>query len=1533
MKVIGIVVAWAMCALLALILLLVPLARHADRRGQPGLLSNAVAKLRRLSLPALLALAAAFGGSVAYSGKTNGVQNLPPRPMLQLPAPTPPSIFDYPRTVTDSRAASGFALVGVGTNETFTFDPPACAEACADWRALGSFSRWTHVSPTNFAFPFGGTNATTFTFVPGGVAEFAGGADAPRVAPFEAKMGIAPERYWDSLGVTSRFWTATSPSNTFLATWQGALLGRRADRPVDVQLEFFPDGGFDYRYDLSRLASDGDLADARVGAWNAGGGETYSIPHRNLTSARWRPVVPEDALNPDRDNDGVTTVDELFFLGTDPGNPDSDFDGLSDGQELTLGLNPLDPYSNGGIYSDGFALKIGDLNPLANPPDSDYTYYEHVVYSGTTNGTVSIPESTAASAVLEVSTSGTGTGDLVVGMQALPLVGGAPTVYIPVPRGNRLAVRLRRRTGALSAFVGSADFAIGEMPGDMDGDPSGWICFPRTRPVPEIACIHDLCERKITVRIDPGPGAPGLSCLWWGSAAVAASNHADGVSATLTGNFDARHTARVWYELVHPQYLFGDSYLPQSVRFCPRPEDADDEPEDEPIDEPDPDTHGDNDDLYGDKNEETNPPCDCCDHCGRCSCHAGEAPSGVSDPVSPEPPDPEDPPSPDCPVHNCPYSECYELHGDAAPRTVTLPNSTHVLKIGRVPSVDAVALTVPGGAVNCCPCSDHRTNYVGLAYKSGHLAVKGADGLDFWMSETNCTVYVGGLTPTCAAAGAPLAFVTNGAISVRRNYATLGVDIDTPNETVETLNTLNPMFGIPATVCTNVSRAAGIDLVTRVRLAAGAVTLTAGGGAFQAWLDRSNTGQAPLLLVDGTTRPTVTMSLAKWRSLAHLTGEENEARTRVLLTSAAPGPRTLTYSFSAGGALNDSVMQNITFVNPPLLPDYNRDGAIDAQDVTNGVVGRVFRFWTNKDVWREDDAWGEYRDYDMAMGTSVTNCSDSVVNGRNDLVNLLPLAVRAGPFLSAWGNAATIKVRSVNGGVGRLRRCYSNASHDGALDFVKSDVQTAGSSPEPLRSAALGMLGQGGDVLSDVGVGGVSSGFVLLEASDGSFSDAVELVVEIGGQKVYAYTPPVSFCDVDGMYRWRNIRPDSACVDTFSPEGNDGPPGRPDGECDGTHLVFLHGYNVNEREARVWARAVFKRLWWAGMESMFTAVAWHGDDGQTTFAYHVFTPDYQRNVEHAFASASNLAATVNSLPGRKFMMAHSLGNMLVSAARQDHGLQYEKYFMVNAAVPVEAYDAVNGVTESSRAKLTPSAWVGYPQRLRAAGWHTLPPEGDVRRGLTWKGRFANVSGTVNYYSSEDEVLKCDDGANHHPYQREFAWYNQERYKGVKSLIQNVIDYGRNEGGWAFNPAYDVEVTETIPAPAGSPQPTQTITYYRHANAGEMTNVTDMALIATPFFGPFADNSICSTNGPVVVSAALRAQLLADAIPAESLPAGFSEVTDWNSSLKRNFNMSEFKDNINLIAKALRPWKHSFFLQVPYMVVHGLFENIINKVKE
>ena len=1056
----------------------------------------------------LLALAVAC---TALCGKnTNGVQNLPPRPVLQLPAPTPPSILDYPRTITAARVASGIALVGVGTNETFTFDPPTNAVVSDDWRMHGSASRWTDVTPANFNFPFGGTNATTFTFLPGGVAYLAGGADAARLLPFGAEMGVAPERLWERLGVTSRLWTATSSSNTFLATWQGALLDRRADSPVDVQVEFFPDGGFDFRYDLSRCGATA-LPDVRVGAWNAGGGEIYSVPHRNLTSARWRPVMPEDGTDPDRDNDGVTTVDELFFHGTDPGNPDSDFDGLSDGQEIALGLAPLDPYSNGGSYSDGFATVLGGEDPLACPQGSEYTIYEHVVYSGTTNGTVSVPESTASSAVLEVSVSGTGTGDLVVGGVVLPLVAGAPVACISVPRGDRLAVRVRRRTGSLLVSLDSEDFAIGEMPGRAGGDPSGWICFPRVAPDPAVACIHDLCERKIAVRIDPGPGAAGLSCLWWGTDAVSASNHADGVSATLTGNFDAHCTALVMYTLDHPLRLLGTGSFWQAVRFCPRPADADDEPNEYPHYESGPDAPGENDDLYGTADAEVGVGCLCCDHCGSCTCHAGEAPPDTSGPVPED--NPGAPPA-TCPEHNTPYAACAELHEDDAPRTVAAPLSTHVLTVGRTPSVDAIALTVPTDAVNCCPCPHHRTNYAGVAYKSGHLSVQTSSGEEFERSETDCTVYVRGLTPTYPATGAPLAFVTNGAVSVRRNYAVLGVDIDTPQRTAGTLNSLSPSFGVPATVCTNVSRAVGLDLVTRVRLAAGAVTIAAGGGAFRVWLDRSDRELPPLLLVGGETRPTLTMSLAKWRLLAGLTGDENKARTRVILTSAAPGARTLTFSFTAGGALADSVTQRITFVRPPLRFDITRDGSIDDGDAAAWHDGRTFYYWVNEDRFS-----GDRIDEGFNL---VPNAWDFTVNGTFDLVNFFPVALDLSAFTSAWQNRVTYTVKPKWGSVNTFNYCFADVPWNRAGSIQTTNVTTTAN--QVLSSASLTALSSEGHELPYAFLTSFSenSGLMVCEAK--SEYSSLQIDVKAGETVLYRYYAPMTILPVKQMYNWYNFR-------------------------------------------------------------------------------------------------------------------------------------------------------------------------------------------------------------------------------------------------------------------------------------------------------------------------------------------------------------------------------------------------------------------------
>ncbi len=74
-----------------------------------------------------------------------------------------------------------------------------------------------------------------------------------------------------------------------------------------------------------------------------------------------------DPNDPDFDDDGLDDGDELAF-GTDPDDPDTDDDGVDDGEEIDLGLNPLAPDSDEDEVDDGEEIALG-LNPLS--PDSD----------------------------------------------------------------------------------------------------------------------------------------------------------------------------------------------------------------------------------------------------------------------------------------------------------------------------------------------------------------------------------------------------------------------------------------------------------------------------------------------------------------------------------------------------------------------------------------------------------------------------------------------------------------------------------------------------------------------------------------------------------------------------------------------------------------------------------------------------------------------------------------------------------------------------------------------------------------------------------------------------------------------------------------------------------------------------------------------------------------------------------------------------------------------------------------------------------
>jgi len=80
-------------------------------------------------------------------------------------------------------------------------------------------------------------------------------------------------------------------------------------------------------------------------------------------------AIGTDPHNPDTDGDGLNDGDEVTG-GTDPLNPDSDEDGLNDGDEATEGTDPVNPDTDGDGLTDGEEIAEG-TDPLDPDPDGD----------------------------------------------------------------------------------------------------------------------------------------------------------------------------------------------------------------------------------------------------------------------------------------------------------------------------------------------------------------------------------------------------------------------------------------------------------------------------------------------------------------------------------------------------------------------------------------------------------------------------------------------------------------------------------------------------------------------------------------------------------------------------------------------------------------------------------------------------------------------------------------------------------------------------------------------------------------------------------------------------------------------------------------------------------------------------------------------------------------------------------------------------------------------------------------------------------
>jgi hypothetical protein len=671
-----------------------------------------------------------------------------------------------------------------------------------------------------------------------------------------------------------------------------------------------------------------------------------------------------------------------------------------------------------------------------------------------------------------------------------------------------------------------------------------------------------------------------------------------------------------------------------------------------------------------------------------------------------------------------------------------------------------------------------------------------------------------------------------------------------------------------------------------------------------------------------------------------------------------------------------------------LAVDYNRDGRIELNESDEVPPDLPYQFWVNDD---SDDGIA-----DAALGITdlpgaqaglleldgrTPDWADDKVNGLADLVDWFPVYLNISNLFSVFPPAQyEYRLAQADGALNFL---YTNLKPDEAGSYLTNTL-ASGFGPDfclPAESAnRVQQVTPEGVPLSEEFLYNSATenrGVLLFEARQATTEPLRLDVVSAAGRVVTSVELPLQITGVESMYAWANLRP-AAGEEAIRP-ADVFPCNWPFHADEDRAFVFVHGYNVNEWQARAWSAEMFKRLWWSGSNSRFYAVSWFGDDTQvawqTTINYHV-------NVRHAFETAPVLALVLNkTLQGQEVTVAaHSLGNMIVCSAIEDYGARPGRFCMIDAAVAMEAFDA--GLP--SQEFMTHPDWLGYSNRLCASEWHQLFPETDGRRGLTWRGRFQDVprlTQLYNFYSSGEEVLEnrhdnadpwISDIASFQlqwPVLRmpvntligRWAWTLQEIMKGRVTasemtklyaegytiggtpawLALHVANLGNSSilgssyGGWGFNSYWDA--SGTLLRIDGGSTPTLLYLPGGHRPPDQAGALPDADVEVNPFFLPFPDPRLTTAEGGSLADDdSVRAQLLAEAIPARTFAAGGNrlEKPDHDPVAKLNFDMNSDLQKRGWPAKRLnssqdkKRWEHSDIHNVPYQYTGMAFDELV-----
>jgi hypothetical protein len=614
-----------------------------------------------------------------------------------------------------------------------------------------------------------------------------------------------------------------------------------------------------------------------------------------------------------------------------------------------------------------------------------------------------------------------------------------------------------------------------------------------------------------------------------------------------------------------------------------------------------------------------------------------------------------------------------------------------------------------------------------------------------------------------------------------------------------------------------------------------------------------------------------------------------------------------------------------------LYTDRNHDGVIDTSfgGPDYCTPSRPFQFWANDDN-DSGDTGGDDVPGEPAMKHQTPNGVSGIVNGVRDLDDFFPVYVDVGPVLQQM---------QTNPAYASLQ--FRLSQGDGAINYVETTTLTTNAPLAYLTDSNQAFLlsdvvvtqaTSTGVYLSDTFLSNIlnGGGIILAEASTNTTSPLVLDIIQDGYILAEAQLP-LNITGVEQMFRHENLT--AAVLGTM-----DGPnnrltsadvPNEPDNN--GTNFIFVHGYNVNPYQARGSEAEMFKRLFWSGSHARFYGVTWMGYDTQRSlnpFSTNglLETLNYQTNVFHAFQTAPAFAAFIASLNGTSVVAAHSLGNMVVLSALNDYGANVSAYFMIDAAVAIEAIDETVGVNTN----MVHPQWTPYDENTWASYWYQLFSTNDYRRQLNWTGRFGNInlSQVYNFYSSGEEVLRTSPGPppsvltavfdqvvaygifNQVPV-GSYTWAWQEKTKG--RCAGNWI-MGSDHGGWGFNSLYG----NTLFPP----------------NASTVNALYDFQLQTNPVFDVSYDGpDLYGTNGSAYAQI-YKNRILSDAIPALSLPLGANPVPTFDEDNELDMQAvcengwASGRSEVKVGAPAAGEWHHSDYQVVAYTYTYKLFMDMV-----